>query len=331
MIKTFARTLFALSLVGCAADLDTADPGTDDVAGDEGTAADAITGPDMMVAFSRGLVRIDFSDGFMCSGFLVGPNLVMTAAHCVSKHSHEGTPEGEGTFQGVRWGHVDARIVFKPSASETMCLHASCFTAGGFTQHTTFLGWWHAGWEEGSADDDIALLTRGTGAGFVTRAMHPDDPAPRALNTSDYMRIFASSADETELMAIAGYGANSDNTIGTDPRFGSVTTDSWSTQRIRAQVNYGAAFGEATCSGDSGGALFIPRTIENRDYVAGIISGTTERDGFCPETGDQMFFSRIGPDIGLVNVVQGWAGKPDCSEFFDTGSLPGTGKYFRCW
>jgi hypothetical protein len=319
-------------LTGCAVEAPPEDESapSDETSEETGETSDPITGPSAQTYFTRGLVRLDFEQGGGCSGFLIGPNMVMTSAHCVYQNTDSGSYDG--TSNGVRWGYLGARIVFKPNTDETMCFLQTCRDADGDVQYASLVAWWHPGFTGSGAGDDIAIITRGTGGAFSTRAGDPGDPAPRALATSDYMRIFAADDTSDDSMFMAGYGAYSDATSGSDPRMGTVLTESWSSTTIRAEYRNTSHWGNAICAGDSGGPIYYPRPLDgDRDYVAGIASRTSARDGACPEPGDKLYWTRIAPKVGsVVNVVQAWAGNPACSSYVST-TLNGDGRYFRCW
>lgn len=314
-------------LTSCAVDAPTDDPeppAIEPVA----PSREEITGPSAQTYYTRGLVRLDFEQGGGCSGFLIGPNMIMTSAHCVYENTDSGSYDG--TFNGVRWGTLGVRVVFKPSASETICLHQTCRDGNGSVSYAPLLAWWHAGFTGSGASNDIAIITRGTGAGFVTRAGDPGDPAPRALNTNDYMRIFAANDTSDDSLFMAGYGAHSDTTSGSAPRMGMLLADSWSSTVIQADFENTAYWGDAVCAGDSGGPLYYPRPLVDRDFVAGIASRTGPRVGDCPEPGDDLYWTRIAPKISMVNIIQQWAGNDDCGSYV-SNTLNGDGRFYRCW
>lgn len=80
------RWLLAVLLVGCAAESDGAD-----AAGDESTSEDELKRPELAEREHPEVGRVDFPESY-CTGTLIGPRTVLTAAHCTDFSSTVAAP-----------------------------------------------------------------------------------------------------------------------------------------------------------------------------------------------------------------------------------------------
>jgi hypothetical protein len=311
-----------LALGGCAYQTESEPDSIEEVGSTSSEIYNAIGDTAM---YSRGLLRLDLTPSGGCSAFLIGPNVIATAAHCVDDRV---APSPRGTWNGWNWGYVTLRMVYKPTQGELMCLNETCRDANGNRKNTTVLAWWHAGYSgEGDTGDDIAILTRVQGHDFPTRAADVDDPAPRALDGGDFLRLLASAVSTSEDGTIWGYGALSDSE-GSDsnPRVGWVETNYWGPNHVRADADRESRI----CAGDSGGPLVYRPGVFANNFAAGIASNTDARNGDCPESGDAMRWTRVSSKIGMIDDILGWSGRDACQ--YATGSgVPGSSGYYRCW
>jgi hypothetical protein len=318
-----------LLCAGCAMGaVEGAAGGADDEA--VGTTEDAITGgASAQYGYTRGLVRLDFVAGGGCSAVLLGPNLLATSAHCLD----DKTIDGVSNWNGMKYGQVQVRMVYKPSSTETMCLNETCRNSNGTVRSSTVYAFWDAGFA-GSLDpaDDIAVLTRITQNDFLTKAEDPGDPAPRALDSNDYLRVLGVSlptGSSAPAMSIAGYGDYADDLESTTPRRGAVEVYDWNTETMLA--SYDGAYWAAPCAGDSGGPISYTPGIGTHTYAAGLISGSADPvTGSCPELGDDAVFTRLSSKIWLLNRVRDWVEGQEC-HYSNSGDLPGNGLYYWCW
>lgn len=326
-------SLSALSLAACERASPT--PSGASVTPDAGTEADvearseAITGG--WTDYSRGLVRIDLTGSRRCSGFLAAPNMIVTAAHCIQGRTISGTHDG--VWNGMKWAEIRLRIVYKPSQSEVMCINETCRDGDGDLQRTTVLVFWDNAYSyDVDTSSDVAIITRLAGGPFLTRAPDPGDPAPRSLDTGDYMRILSGSMVEGGYARMRGYGSHTDDARDVTPREGSIRIDDFSTYQIRGGVSHYFA---AACEGDSGGPLvydnsIYPHQALDHQYAAGVASRTSERTGDCPEHGDSIWWARLGPKRWMFDRIRVWSGNSACISATDTDAV-GTHPYFRCW
>ncbi len=324
-----AATTFALALgTGCVADegaIEDIDFDGDDVASEQLE----VTGPGSFVSYSKALVRLDFKGGGRCSAVLVGPNLLATAAHCVS----DKTIDGVKTWNNMKYGKIQVRMVYKPSSSEVMCLNEPC-RSGGVTQYSTIYAFWDSSYSgTGDWSSDMAVLTRISQNDFITEPADEGDPAPRSLGSSDFLRIMRvalpTSGSGWE-MRIAGYGAAADGVSTALPRAGFMQINDWNTHTMESTYQSGS-FWSSFCKGDSGGPVTYTAGIGGRTYVGGVIVGFNDSiSGSCPEPGDDVEFNRMNSKVWMLNHVRQWVEGKSCT-LFSTDSLPGSGEYYKCW
>jgi Trypsin len=317
-MRQLAIIAVLVGLAGCAADVVGSESDED-----LGTSREEITGGE--VAYTPGLLRIDYPGGGRCSGFLVGPNMIATAAHCVNDRTISGTHDG--VWNGMKWAEIKLRFVYKPSHSEVMCINETCRNADGSTRYTTVLAFWDDGYSyDVETTADVAIITRLAGGDFLTRQADPGDPAARALHWGDFHRILAVSMPDGYAY-MRGYGAYVDSDSDEYPREGIIPIDAWGTNDIRGEVSF---FLAAACAGDSGGPLLYSDPSYSYDYVAGIASRTSARTGDCPEVDDNIWWARLSAKKWMLDRVLEWSGRNPCTEYAD-GDLPGNGHYYRCW
>ncbi len=329
MMRLLAIGLVGVLGFGCSIEpAETDEPVLDSE--DVGTSEDGITGSGSFDAYVPALVRLDLQGGGRCSAVLVGPNLLVTAAHCVS----DKTTDGVTSWNGMHYGKVGVRMVYKPSASETMCFNETCRNVDGTVRYSTVYAFWDDSYSgDGDWNDDMAVLTRISQADFVTKALDPGDPAPRNLGADDFRRILnvglPTSGDGWEMM-IAGYGAEADGQFTSNPRAGFMQVNDWNSHTMVANYNSGT-FWSSTCKGDSGGPITFTNGIGGTTYLGGVTVGTNDNvSSDCPEVGDDIVFQRLSAKVWLLNRVRQWIEGEDCT-LYTAASLPGSGEYYRCW
>ena len=295
-----------------------------------GTTEDEVTGPGSYQSYKRALIRLDLQGAAPCSAVLVGPNLLVTAAHCVANQTIDGVTQ----WNGMKYGKIRVRMVYKPSSTETMCLNEVCWNADDTRRYSTIYAFWDSSYAgAGDWSSDMAVLTRITQADFLTKAANVGDPAPRALEAADFLRIQAFTLPTSGAgwhMIVSGYGAAADGTSTVIPRSGPMQVIDWNTHTMEATYTSGG-FWAAACKGDSGGPLTFTPTVGGTTYVAGVVGGANDSiSGACPEVGDDLEFNRMSSKIWMLDRVRQWIEGVDCNRYSNS-SLPGSGEYFRCW
>lgn len=331
----------AVVLLGCSlpADPSHGDPDGEEPGGEGAFDGDGGTAPDDSVgsasaaisggwvAHRRGVVRIDYPGAALsrgCSGFFIGPNIIATAAHCVNSQG------SQGVWNGMRWGEINIRVVYKPSSSEVMCISEPCRSSDGSRRYTTALAFWDASYPTGSSASDIGFITRLTGGDFGTEPSDWNGPSPRALNTGDFMRIVDANMG-SGYARIRGYGAHTDTDWDANPREGTIPVEHYADE-IRARVSHIFA---TSCEADSGGPLLYNNDLGllsglNYEYAAGVTSRSVDYTPACPEHGDPVYYGRLASRRGMIDHILGWAGRGPCNAFTDS-DLPGNHRYYRCW
>ena len=211
-----------------------AEPSAPDASDDSIGSSQAAIQNGYVSTHSDGLVRFDFSGGGRCSGFLVGPNMITTAAHCVDDQIL--SQYSRGTAGGMKWGYIYARVVYKPGNEGTFCLNRAC-REDGETRYMYFRAWFDAGYSgTGDTASDFAIVTALEGTDFVT---YPDDdwePAPRALNSSDYLRVLRHQVPTSQWLYAWGYGRLNDSTTTVTPHWGPLKLNYWGPSHVRGDA-----------------------------------------------------------------------------------------------
>ncbi|MCA9619982.1 MAG: trypsin-like serine protease [Myxococcales bacterium] len=315
--------------MGCTLDLEDVDEPDDGE--DVGEAAQPIA--EGWVSYAPGLLRMDVpkdSGGYEkeCSAFFIAPNMIATAAHCVYDQPANGA---SGVRDGMMWREIRARLVYKPSSSEVMCINEPCRGPQGETRFTTVRAWWINGYSIPSgAAYDVAVLTRVQGLDFPTRPADWGGAAPRSLSDGedDFFRLLDGRTSGSTPLGVRGYGRFSDTGSDNEPRYGWLYLDWWGPSHVVSDAGRESRI----CKGDSGGPLFYQENVWSRGYVIGITSGMSGNEGPCPEAGDKMRWARAESKRWMYEAIMDWANRPGrthCTRY--PADLPGDGGYYRCW
>jgi Trypsin len=241
---------------------------------------------------------VDFSDLGQCTGSIIAPNAVLTAAHCFQLDGSGLFSTGD--FRGtIRYYDPDGglRTVWDGSTAATW------FRLSEFPQDPDFF------------DSDLAVI--------VT-------PFP-LLGTDyrDYKRLYA-DGDNPISSSLRFYGAGIFNTNGNDDN--NLRTHALTVEDVQTfHVDTDNGDGIAVCHGDSGGPIIKVASAASQqvELVVGVLSlmDTTFEDDACANTSDFAFddaqFTRVNGRIPFIETAIGHA----CTTFTGNANL----KYRRCF
>jgi hypothetical protein len=236
-----------------------------------------------------------------CSGMLIGPHHVLTAAHC---------------FPGN--GYRPVTVTAISSSNDPFCLFGwgtDCDTKPPSStygyRHPSFSG-------SGDTDNDVAIFDVG-GDWNVS----PYDQS--ATFAARFAQSVIAAGHQVRFWGW-GHTAHTGFTAGERPRvtMQDVGVDWANSGHFNATVVSGEG---RTCKGDSGGPATSINYAGSQPVIVGIHSNATEHVGWCPPVGATTRKVNIGNRDGWVkDTVESTGG--DCSFFTSGGS---TNLYWRCF
>ncbi len=234
----------------------------------------------------RKVVAIKTADDRLCTGVIISPNTVLTAAHCVCP-GVSAVDEANGDLDHLAARHLLAAN--QPSKPTMRDCHAPASTPA-----------------------DIGLIR-------INDSFAPDDPvvfaATLAINGAPFIRAVGFGLNENGVAGIKEYvdipvaSSNCGGVVSSQPdssRYGCTPTF----ELVAGQSH----LNRDTCHGDSGGPVFLhvdDGAGSYKEYLAGITSRGIQRPGFR-ECGDGGVYTRVDREIlqyikeqGVAVQVQG--------------------------
>jgi len=273
--------------------------------GDVATHVAAIKNSPTLVQ-KRGVVRINIvqpgDDGF-CTGAMIGPRYLITAAHCFEK-----------ALGGAKSGRVKMTVrYFDPdlAAGTTNDITATNEEVDVFVKSTYAGGY---DWES-----DIALVRR-TSANRWT-----------STGTGDYLRLSMGNCDQIDRSNLYGAGAISFSGAGV----GDLRVMPINIEECRKHYFWDLAGARLTCGGDSGGPYIksVRQGGFDRDVIVGLHVGADayetggESAEMCTEDGERQFAVRMNSDkANWIESIHEWLGDVCFTHTATDGH-----KFKRCW
>lgn len=232
-----------------------------------------------------------YAESSTCTGFIIGPREIVTAAHCIYQ-------------DGYRPVRVTVRDPHSNGSVNTPCI-LNCSSSVS----SNAMGYRHPNYTgTGDAGDDVGL--------FVFSS---DLPAP-ANSSSDRIRMMINKTWKNAPLKIYGWGRNTQSGGSGVAREGSVTA-SWSGSK-HFTANATAA---RACKGDSGGPA-VRVTVSDHPLTVGITSEMAGSYGSgCPYSDGFNRWTHLGPKIPWI---EGKIGRT-CNKYVSAGNSAIT--YARCW
>lgn len=326
--------------------------------------SEALSGSGASVYRRKGLVRIDFEGGRMCSGSLIGPNLVLTAAHCLLEGGDmtNGGHKTISTSSNVEWAKVRARIRYNPAGARVRCLNNYC-RSNSRTFFANLLAFWPSGYrlrswcpthpDHSCYENDIALI--GSRSAFRS---YSDNQAARQrekplqtfdfddndlVRVGDFLYIAGDRDFPFRQLNFYGFGKlSSTSRSAFDARRGEMSLNTRGSTTVAGYVNT-RANPLSICRGDSGGPLIVEHGTKDQlrgraqdSYIVGVASGLRVRRNHMPPCTDpntNFFWSTAGRYIGtFINPVLRHLGARECRRHIAVSKsrLTGARRYYSC-
>lgn len=369
-MKRSLLTGFVLFLGGCM--MEVADPGSSELLSDEpydpeieeANAPEVARTSAALESFRTGRTREDYRTAVRilipktndttdwkwgCTGAVIAPDMIMTAAHCVDHLPNYSSFElaATGVFDDRESGYLSEKHcitdLFHDDDDECGS-HADDTAKVVLFRNTAFRRW--------DASTDVAvlkLMTRDSDgvsqikpgykrpffSNYAPDADCADEASgdPRYNKTPCYLRILDEAPRVGGWFEFNGWGVTRDGATdgGTKLNFGLTKADWVRSGHFGRDV--AESDQERACNGDSGG----PAVAHNGDYgfdtkrlfLIGIHSGSDTDDSACTDAGDAERWGRVDTHMWLITNSPAdsdrGAGRP-CNRYTISGA-----PYYKCW
>jgi hypothetical protein len=277
---------------------------------------------------------------YSCSGSLIAPDMIMTAAHCVKRPGIGNGGPAEIRVETMMWADGQPRGVRR-------CLTANSLknNCGSSDRSTVVVRWDPAYRGTGDTESDAAVLKlveaprngykRPFFGGLSPRAgdRQCENAARYELGKPEcFFRIYNDTFSATPEMRMLGWGYAGEGQPSGSLNWGTTDIDRYEGYHFFRDVK--TTDQERMCRGDSGGPAAVWRTQDylnsKYEYLLGVASNVEDLDGNCSNSRDRERWNRSGPKIWLVtnspNDNPPGHGR-ECNSF-ETNSGH---RYAKCW